>query len=250
MHPYLDFEIHDNCLSNKTILVTGAGDGIGRVAAITYAKCGANVILLGKTVSKLEKVYDEIVALGFSEPSIVPLDLRGAKLNDYQGLAQSIELNYSKLDGVLFNASILGSLCPFDQINESEFNDVMQVNVNSQFLMLSALLPLLKKTKMASVIFTSSSVGRQGRAFWGTYSISKFATEGMMQVLAAEHKNSTLRFNCVNPGATRTNMRAQAFPAEKPETLKKPEDVMAPYAYLMSDVSRGFTGQSIDCQPK
>lgn len=248
--PHLDFQITEHSLIDKVILVTGAGDGIGKEAALTYASAGAKVILLGKTVSKLEAVYDEIIARNGPQPSIVPIDLVGAKLKDYEGLAATIEDQYKRLDGVLFNASILGDLCPFGQIKEKEFNHVMQVNLNSQFLMMSALLPLLKQTKLASVVFTTSSVGRKGRAFWGTYSISKFATEGMMQVLADEYKSSTLRFNCINPGATRTNMRAKAFPAEKPESLKQAKDIMSTYVYLMSDISRGVSGKSVDCQVK
>lgn len=254
-YPHLAFLIHEKSLVNKTILVTGAGDGIGKEAALCYAKAGAQVILLGRTVPKLEAVYDEIMALQSShvdvkQPSIVPLDLKGAKASDYKGLASTIEQQYKKLDGILFNASVLGNLCPFGQIKESEFDEVMQTNVRSQFLILQAMLPLLKQTKLASVVFTTSSVGRQGRAFWGTYAISKFATEGMMQVLADEHKNSLVRFNCINPGATRTNMRAKAFPGEDPKTLKTAADIMPTYVYFMSDISRGITGQSLDCQPK
>ena len=248
--PHLNFLIHETCLANKIILVTGAGDGIGRTAALTYASCGAQVILLGRTVSKLEAVYDEIINLGGPQPSIVPLDLEGAKLSDYEGLAATIEDQYNKLDGVLLNAGVLGNLCPFEQIKESEFSQVMQINVNSQFLLLKALLPLLKQTKMASVALTSSSVGKVGRAFWGTYAISKFATEGMMQVLSSEYQNSSIRFNCINPGGTRTDMRAKAFPGEDPKTLKTADDIMSTYVYLMSDLSRGTTGQTLECQPK
>jgi NAD(P)-dependent dehydrogenase (short-subunit alcohol dehydrogenase family) len=253
--PHLAFQIHEKSLLNKTILVTGAGSGIGKEAALTYAKAGAQVILLGKTVAKLEAVYDQIIALqkastDVKQPAIVPLDLKGAKASDYQGLVNTIEDQYSKLDGILLNASILGALCPFGQIKESEFDDVMQVNVKSYFLMIQAMLPLLKHTKLSSVVFTSSSVGRKAKAFWGSYAISKFATEGMMQVLADEHKNSLVRFNCINPGATRTDMRAKAYPAEDPNMLKTPAEIMPTYVYLMSDISRGVTGQSLDCQPK
>lgn len=248
--PHLAFEIHEQSLSDKVILVTGAGDGIGRTAAITFAQAGAEVILLGKTVNKLEKVHDDILEMGCKQPCILPLDLRGATDSDYQGMASTISGQFKKLDGVLFNASVLGNLCPFEQIKTSEYEEVMQVNLNSQFLIVKSLLPLLRQTGLASVAFTTSTVGRTGRAFWGTYSISKFATEGMMQVLADEHKNSTLRFNCINPGATRTNMRAKAFPAEDPKTLKTADDIMPTYVYLMSDISRGITGQSLDCQPK
>jgi NAD(P)-dependent dehydrogenase (short-subunit alcohol dehydrogenase family) len=252
---HLEFQIHEKSLENKTILITGAGAGIGKAAALSYAGAGAEVILLGRTVPKLEAVYDEIMALqkvqvNVKQPTIVPLDLKGAKASDYEGLASTIEYQYKKLDGILLNASVLGNLCPFGQIKESEYDDVMQTNVKSTFLIVQAMLPLLKQTKLASVVFTSSSVGKQGRAFWGTYAMSKFATEGMMQVLADEHKNSLLRFNCINPGATRTDMRAKAYPGENPKTLKTPEDIMPAYVYLMSDISRGITGQSLDCQVK
>lgn len=254
-YPHLAFQIHEKSLANKTILVTGAGAGIGKEAALVFAKAGAQVILLGRTVPKLECVYDEIMALKSTyadvlEPSIVPLDLYGAKGSDYKGLAGTIEAQYKKLDGLLLNASILGNLCPFGQIKESEFDEVMQINVKSHYLIVQAMLPLLKHTKLASVVFTTSSVGRKGRAFWGTYAMSKFATEGMMQVLSDEHKNSLVRFNCLNPGATRTDMRAKAYPGENPKSLKTPADIMAPYVYLMSDISRGITGQSLDCQMK
>jgi NAD(P)-dependent dehydrogenase (short-subunit alcohol dehydrogenase family) len=248
--PHLAFETHEKSLANKVILVTGAGDGIGKVAAMNYAAAGATVILLGRTVSKLEAVYDAIIASGKNEPSIVPLDLSGATASHYKGLTDTIMAEYGGLDGILFNASVLGTLCPFTEIKESEFDQVMQVNVKSQYLMLQALMPALKKKETASVVFTSSSVGRKGRAFWGTYSLSKFATEGMMQVLADEHKNTALRFNCINPGATRTDMRAKAYPAENPASLKSPEQIMPSYVYLMSDVSRGVNGRSIDCQAK
>ncbi|GAB55192.1 short chain dehydrogenase [Glaciecola punicea ACAM 611] len=253
-YPHLAFQVHEKSLANKTILVTGAGAGIGKQAALVYAQSGAEVILLGRTVSKLEAVYDEIIALKASsdsvkQPSIVPLDLHGAKASDYDGLTGIIEDQYKKLDGILLNASVLGNLCPFEQIKESEYDEVMQTNVKSHFLLVQSMLGLLKRTKLASVIFTTSSVGRQGRAFWGGYAISKFATEGMMQVLADEHKNSLVRFNCINPGATRTDMRAKAYPGEDPKALKTPAQIMAAYVYLMSDISRGITGQSLDCQP-
>lgn len=244
-----DFDIPQNTdLNNKTILVTGAGDGIGKAASIAFAKSGATVILLGRTVKKLEEVYDEIMKEGGSEPAIVPLDLNGATQRHYQEMAATIESQFGKLDGVLHNASLLGDLQPFAQITEKQFNEVMQVNLNSAFLMTQALLPALKKAPLASVVFTSSGVGSQGRAYWGTYSISKFATEGMMQTLADEYSNSTLRFNCINPGATRTQMRAKAFPAEDRDTLKTPEDLMPLYQFLMADNSQSTNGKTIKAQ--
>lgn len=244
-----DFEIPAQCdLSNKTILVTGAGDGIGRVASLSYAKQGATIILLGRTTAKLEQVYDEIMANEGPEPAIVPLDLEGASRKHYHEMAATIADQFGYLDGVLHNASLLGNLQPFEQIPEKEFNQVMQVNLNSTFLMTQALIPLMKKAPSASMVFTSSTVGGQGRAYWGTYAISKFATEGMMETLADEFSNSTIRFNCINPGATKTNMRAKAFPAEDRELLKTPEDLMPLYIYLMDDSSKAVNGKTIKAQ--
>ncbi|WP_299074427.1 YciK family oxidoreductase [uncultured Paraglaciecola sp.] len=237
-------------LDNKTILVTGAGDGIGKQAALHYGKHGATVILLGKTVAKLESVYDEIVNNGGNEPGIVPLDLKGATAQHYRDMANTISDQFGCLDGLLHNASVLGHLGPFAQISEKDWQDVLQVNVTSQFLMTQALLPILKKAPYASVIFTTSSVGLQGRAYWGPYSISKFATQGMMQVLADEFDNSSIRFNCINPGGTKTAMRAKAFPAENADHLKTPAEIMPLYLYLMDNEASTETGQTFDAQPK
>lgn len=242
------FSPQADCLAGKTILVTGAGDGIGKSAAIAFAKLGAEVILLGKTTAKLEAVYDKIVALGYPEPAIVPLDLQGATKQHYQGMAETIEQKFGKLDGVLHNASQLGTIMPFEQWPQNMLEKVMQVNVNAAFTMTQCLIPLLKKSDSASVIFTSSSVGRKAKAFWGAYAISKFATEGLMQLLADEFDNTKIRFNCINPGATATKMRATAYPAENAKNIAQPDDIMPAYLYLMSDESLTVNGQSLDAQ--
>lgn len=245
-----DYNAPSNLLNDKAILITGAGDGIGAQAAKTYAAFGATCILLGRTVAKLEAVYDDIVAAKGAEPAIVPLDIKGATPSHYQQMTQTIIDQFGRLDGVLHNASILGHLSAFKDIDAQEWQDVIQINLNGMVYMTQALLPALLKSDSASVIFTTSSVGRKGRAFWGTYAVSKFATEGVMQTLADEYQNKKIRFNCINPGATRTNMRAKAFPAENPEILKKPEDIMPTYLYLMGRDSADVNGESLDCQPK
>ena len=237
-------------LKGKVILVTGAGDGIGRCAALTYARYGATVILLGKTVKKLEAVYDEIVAAGGAEPAIVPLDLKGATASHYKDMATTIEREFGKLDGILHNAGLLGVLSPFEHINLASWQDIMQINVTGAMLMTQALMPVLKKAPAASVVFTSSGVGRTGRAYWGPYAVSKFATEGLMQVMADEYAGSSIRVNCINPGATRTAMRAKAYPGEDHMSLKTPEDLMWLYLYLMADASIAENGKSLDAQPK
>lgn len=245
-----EFPKNNKLLENKVILVTGAGDGIGKQAALTFAQYGAELILLGRTVKKLEAVYDEIVNNGGKEPAIIPLDMQGATVRNYQDMAATIENEFGRLDGLLNNASILASLNPIEFATEESFDKVMKVNFKATFFLTQALLPVLKKAENPSVIFTSSSVGKKGKAFWGEYAFSKFATEGLMQTMADEYDHTNLRVNCINPGATKTKMRAKAYPGEDVTKLKTPEELMPGYLYLMSDDSIGITGQSIDLQPK
>lgn len=241
-----------NLLKDKVILVTGAGDGIGKAAALSFARHGATVILLGRTTSKLEKVYDEIEQNQWPKPAIIPLNLEGAVEKDYIEVANSIHSAFGRLDGILHNASLLGSMTTIDQYEAPVWEKVMQVNVNSAFMLTKIFLPLLRASASPSIAFTTSSVGRKGRAFWGAYSVSKFATEGLMQVLADENDESEprIRVNCINPGATRTNMRADAYPAENPMNNPAPEEIMPLYLFLMGDDSRDVTGQSLDAQAK
>ncbi|MFC0820925.1 YciK family oxidoreductase [Moraxella marmotae] len=245
------FQYNQDSLKDKIILVTGAGDGIGKVAALTYAKCGATVLLLGKTQSKLEAVYDEIEALGGVQPAILPMDLQTATFAQMQELAGLIEKEFGHLDGVLHNAALLGALTPLEMYDPITFEQVMRVNSTAVFMLTQSLIPLLRAATSGSIVFTSSSVGAKPRAFWGAYALSKQSLEGMTTIFTQETQNMTaLRFNCINPGATRTNMRAHAFPGEDPYTLKTPEEIMSVYVYLMTDAASGIKGQVVDCQPK
>lgn len=243
-----NYQITANSLENKIILVTGAGDGIGRQAALTYAELGATVILLGKTTAKLESVYDEIIAQGSAEPAIIPLDLKGATKQNYIDMTSTIVSQFGKLDGALLNASILGELTPYAQIHEQIWQDVMKVNVTAQHLIAQAIIPALLMSDSASLVFTTSGVGNKGRAYWGAYSVSKFATEGLMQVIADEYENSSLRVNAINPGATQTNMRNSAYPAENKDTLATAKDIMPAYVYLMTGESTQVNAQRINAQ--
>jgi len=236
-------------LAGKVIAVTGAGDGIGAVAAKTFAAHGATVILIGRTVPKLEKVYDDIEAAGGPQPGIYPICLDGATEKDYQDMHDRLEETFGKLDGLLHNAGELGQRTPIANYKLESWQKVMQVNVTAQFLLTKALLPLLEKADRASIVFTSSGVGRVGKPYWGAYAVSKFATEGLSQVLANELEGaSNIRVNCINPGATRTRMRATAYPAENPASVAPPEEIMPTYLYLMGDDSAEVTGQSLDAQ--
>ena len=235
-------------LANRVILVTGAGDGIGRAAAQAFASHGATVILLGKTVPKLEETYDQLTAAGNATPAIIPLDLQGASEEHYRDLAATIESEFGRLDGILHNAGLLGTLSPFEFIDSSEWEKVLKVNVTAPMQLTKALLPLLRRSPDAAVVFTSSGVGRRGRAFWNGYAVSKFAVEGLMQVLADELEDSTVRISAINPGATRTSMRAQAYPGENPLNNPTPEEIMPVYLYLMGPDSTGINGQAFNAQ--
>lgn len=243
------YQAAPDLLKGKTLLVTGAGDGIGRAASLSYAAHGATVILLGRTESKLEQVYDEIEAAGGPKPGLAVLDLATATEENVTILAQGLAEEFPHLDGLLHNASVLGERRPIESAGYSAWLEVMQVNVNAQFLLTRALLPQLQAAPSASIIFTSSGVGRTGRAYWGAYAVSKFATEGFMQVLAGELMNtSKVRVNSLNPGATNTAMRRTAFPGEKPTDNPTPDAIMATYLYLMGDDSTGVTGQALNAQ--
>ncbi|MGR5176991.1 YciK family oxidoreductase [Vibrio parahaemolyticus] len=246
----MEYSTAPEALQGKVILVTGAGAGIGRQAALSYAEHGATVILLGRNVKNLELIYDEIESKGYPLPAIIPLDLKGATKQNYVDMAETIEGQFGRLDGILHNAGVLGTLSPFDQIDEETFDDVMQINVKAEFLMTQALLPALKKSDAGRVIFTSSTVGHAGRAFWGTYAMSKFAVEGMMQILADELSDTAIRVNAINPGATRTRMREKAYPGEDANSLKTPKDIIPLYLHLMDPSVTEVNGQCIDAQPK
>lgn len=236
-------------LRDRVILITGASDGIGRSLALHAAEHGAQVIIHGRNVSKLEAVYDEIEALdGAARPSIAVMDLATANSDAYRSLAEGLETEFGRLDGLVLNASILGDRYSIEQYDAAKWQQVMHVNVTSAFALTQVCLPLLQQSEDASIIFTSSGVGRIGRAFWGAYAVSKFATEGLSQVLADEHRHGNLRVNCINPGATRTNMRLEAYPGEDRDVLKRPQDILPTYMYLLGPDSQGITGQSLDAQ--
>lgn len=242
-----DYQVSKDLLSGRVILVTGASAGIGRAAALAYAAHGATVVLLGRRLPELEQVYDEITAQGYATPAIMTLDLSMAGSHECQQVAEAIETSLGRLDGVLHNAAVLGDITPLEMYDPDTWDFVMKINLRAPFVLTQALLPLLKQSDDASIIMTSSSVGRRARAFWGAYAISKCGIEGMVQMLADELANtSQIRVNAINPGATRTNMRASAYPGEDPMTVKTPEQTLPLYLYLMGPESKGVTGQSFD----
>ena len=208
-------------LKDRVILVTGASDGIGAAAAKSFAAHGATVVLLGRNIRKLEKVYDEIEALGAPQPAIYPMNLDGAATKDYTALAETLDKEFGRLDGLLHNAALLGTLTPLDQYDLEQWAKVMQVNLHAPYLLTRAVLPLLRNTTDASVIFTSSQVGRKGRAYWGAYGVACFGLEGLMQILAVElDSQERLRVN----GAKGFRSRLSDFGVFAPHALDRRED--------------------------
>lgn len=244
-----NYETADGALKDRVILITGASDGIGRALALAAAALGARVILHGRNVKKLEDVYDEIEAIPeAARPAIAVLDLATADGDAYVSLTDTIDSEYGRLDGLVHNASMLGSRIAIEQYEPAEWQRVMHVNLTAAFVLTQMLLPLLRRAEDATTVFTSSGVGRVGKAFWGAYAVSKFGAEALSQVLAAEHEHAAMRFNCVNPGPVRTKMRRAAYPGEDPGKLIPPEQVLPTYLYLLGPDSRGVSGQSFDCQ--
>lgn len=249
MNAHLNYQPPAGALRGRAIAITGAGEGIGRALAIATATLGAEIILIGRTVSKLEAVHAQIATLGQAEASIAPLDLERALARDYDALAAAVQERYGRLDGLVHNAAILGTLSPVEHYDVPTWCRVLHVNLTAAFALTQVLLPSLQTSADASVIFTSSGVGRRSRAYWGAYAASKAGIEALSATLADECATSgRLRVNALNPGGVRTRMRAQAFPAEDPASLARPEAILGPYLWLLSAASRGVTGQSLNCQ--
>ena len=239
------YQARADLLKDRVILITGAGAGIGRASALHFSRAGATCILLDKNVPNLESLYDEILAQGGPEPALYPLDLEGANYTDYEEMASRIEENFGRLDGILHNAAVVGSLTPMHLYNIESWYKVMQINLHAPFMINHACLGLLTQAPDASIVFLSDAVGRKGRAYWGAYGASKFAVEGMMQILADElEQNTPVRVNSLDPGKVRTRMRTLTYPGEDPMTVPDVDTVMPALLYLMGPDSKGETGKA------
>ena len=236
-------------LKNNVILITGAGGGLGSTAALTLAKQGATIILLDKSIPKLEKIYDAIVAEHASEPIMYPFDLAGATENDYHELASRVEEKYGALQGLLHSAIEFSSFTPIVQHTTKNWGHSLNVNVNAPFLLTRVLLPVLQKSSHASIVFTSDSSARNAPAYSGAYGVSKIALEGFAKILAEElEAGQKIRVNTLVPGPVDSPLRQRAYPAEDKAKLPLMDSLASAYSYLFGSQSIGITGQVIDAR--
>jgi NAD(P)-dependent dehydrogenase (short-subunit alcohol dehydrogenase family) len=245
--PLPPFTLHADAVRGRTILVTGATSGLGRALSLALARHGATVILSGRSQARLERVYDEIVTLGGPQPAIVPLDLATARAPDYDGLADAIGREFTALDGLVHAAALLGERTPLEQYDVPTWCRVMHVNLTAPLILTQVMLPLLRKSAGASVLFVSSGVAHDPGPYWGAYAVSKAGLEAVRTLFAKELGTiSAVRVNSVNPGRLRTPMRAAAYPAEDPNTLPAPESVCDAFLYLLGEDSRHLNGEYVN----
>ena len=244
-----NYSIATGELKDKVILVTGANRGFGKAMTLDLAKAGATVIMLGRDLGSLETAYDEVVDAGFAEPILYPLDLEGATPEHYEQLQRDILDNFGQLDGLIHNAGIIGTMMPIEQYDVKLWYSTMQINVNAPFMLTQALIPALNKSSDARVLFLSSSVGRNARAYWGAYGVSKFAIEGLSKTLSEELEQTNIRVNSLDPRRMRTKMRQTAYPAENMENNPTPESMSPAIVYLMGEQSKALNGEQLTLKP-
>ncbi len=232
-------------LQGRTALVTGGGTGIGRAAAEALAREGAWVGVCGRTLNPLKQTIGSIRSAGGSG-GCLRADL--GRPADIRRIAAWLEKTRGRLDLLINNAGILGPRVAIARYPPEEWDRVLRINLTAVFRLIQALLPLMLKAGGGSIINLSSTVGRAGRANWGAYAVSKFGLEGLTQVLAEELRPAGIRVNTLNPGATRTAMRAAAYPEEDPASLPSPESLGPAFVYLASDASRDLTGRALNAR--
>ncbi|MHB8720613.1 MAG: YciK family oxidoreductase [Steroidobacteraceae bacterium] len=236
-------------LAGRVILITGAGSGLGRALAIECARVGASVILSGRNLARLERVYDEIESLGKPRPALAALDLAAATAVDYDNLAATIGDEFGRLDGLVHAAALLGDRTPLEQYDVPTWCRVLHVNLTAPFILTQVLLPQLRSSADASVIFVSSGVVKNQRPFWGAYAVAKSGLESVRSMWSQELEGEpNIRMNSVNPGRMRTAMRAAAYPGEDPNGVPGPESVCGTFLHLLSAASRGIDGQYFEAQ--
>lgn len=245
MQDFRNYSPAPDLLTDRIVLITGSSDGIGKALAFAAVKHGAQVILHGRSQKKLEKVDDELQQLTGKRAALLPLDFEKAGPTEYEALADAIQKNFGRLDGLVHNAATLGERAPVAHHDVAKWLRTMHVNTNAPFILTRYCLPLLQRSQDASIVFLSSGIVEQVRAYWGAYLVSKWANEGLMHMLADELENTAIRVNSINPGPVATALRLQAYPAEDRSKLAAPDAVLGPLLYLLGQDSRGVTNQRL-----
>ena len=236
-------------LYNQTFLVTGAGGGLGRIAALALAQQRAQVILLDNNIEKLESIYDAIIETTETEPAIYPFDLVGATEQDFNELADTVERKYRSLNGLVHSATEKPTLGPLSSISTQAFEYSLSLNLNAPFLLTKVLVPLLEKNTHAAIVFTSDSTARKGTAYSSAYGVAKIAVEGFALIIADELESAgKIRVNILVPGKVDTPVRNHLFPGENKSSLAKAESLTPIYQYLLGSESIGITGQVIEAE--
>ena len=233
------------------ILITGATGGLGREAARAMTASGADVVLLGRNPTRLERLCDEIDERGAGRAVIYPMNLAGAQPDDYTDLAARVESEYGRLDGLLHGAAVLGGLTALARYPLERWAEVLQVNLNACFLLTRTCLPLLERAPDPVIAFVGDERARRGSAYWGAYSISKAAVETFSRILADELEcNSRTRVHCLEPGPMRTALRALAYPAESPDRASAAAERAPALVFLFGPRSRDLGSGAFDLRPR
>jgi NAD(P)-dependent dehydrogenase (short-subunit alcohol dehydrogenase family) len=244
-----DFVPHSALLDGRIILITGASGGLGKALALECARAGATVILSGRNSAKIERVYDEIESMGAPQPAMAMLDLEKATAVEYDGLAATVGAEFGRLDGLVHCAGLLGERMPLEQHDVRTWCKVLHVNLTAPFILTQVMLPSLRKSPDASIIFVSSGVVRNSRPFWGAYAVAKTGLESVRSMWSQELEIvANIRVNSINPGRMRTGMRAAAYPAEDPNTVPAAASVTAPFLYTLSALGSQVDGEYLDAQ--
>ena len=229
-------------MEGKTILITGANRGIGKSLAKNFSNIGANIILLGKNEDSLNEVYDEIISCTKTKPLIIESDLNLLDLDGAHQIKKAILNQYGVLDGLIYNAAKLGKMTSIEDYEDGLWKEIINTNLNSSFLIYKELIPILKAAPSGRIIFTSSGVAEVGKAYWGAYSVSKFAVKGLAEIIRDElDSTSNIKVFNYDPGATKTSMRASAYPGEDPNNLKDPDKLFGDYLWFFSEESQNST---------
>ena len=234
----VDMNFDLNLLKNKNILITGASNGIGKSLSENLSKYGANVIMLSRNENALDAIYDSLKKKYKTDPCILKCDLENLDDKKSQEIANIISKNYQNLDSIIHNAAILEKMSDIESFDLQTWDKVMRVNLTSAFILSKYLIPLMKSSTTPRIIFTTSSVGKKGKAFWGAYSVSKAGVNALSDILSDELESiSNIKVFNFDPKATKTNMRAMAYPAEDPSAIKNPDQLINYYLWMLSEKS-------------